>query len=159
MRVHGNYTLPMKALGVLFATLVVQASDATAQTTVVPLPIHQVWAAVRTVYAQFAIPVNLLRTANYQIGNRGYRPRRVGGERPSYYVDCGSGPGAASYADAYSVTMTVLTTLQQVGYDLTAITTVVTATAKPRDANVDPVPCTSRGTLEQQIAGLLATAP
>src|SRR5688572_901224 len=139
----------MKAVGLLVLTLAGCGSGATspggagrptpladpaleagAQTTIIPLPIDRIWGFARTVYAQFPIPVNVFSTANYQIGNRGYRPRRIGGQRPLSYLDCGSIPGVI--AGDYDVRMTVLTTLREAGTSSTAVTTVVTATASAR---------------------------
>lgn len=73
-------------------------------------------------------------------------------QRLSHYLDCGRGI-AGENADSRRVRLTVVTTLERIDAERTAVLTRVDATAHSMDgASAAPMPCSSRGPLETLIA-------
>lgn len=80
--------------------------------------------------------------------------RRLGRERVSRYVSCGTGMTGAPNADEYEVRLTVHARVTPAAGDTarSALATLVTATARPATSSNDPVNCSTTGALEVQLA-------
>ena len=80
--------------------------------------------------------------------------RRLGKERLSRYVACGTGMTGAPNADEYEVRLTVNARVAPVEGDTarSALATLVTAVARPATSSTDPITCSSTGVLETQLA-------
>ncbi len=116
-----------------------------------------VWRVVGGVYAQLDIPVEHTNPPVMEIGNRGYRARRVNGDRMNTFVDCGSdlsGP----LANRYDITLSVVTRVTAKGEENSEILTTVDAYGRPTAVSGNPIHCQSRGILEQRVAQAIATA-
>lgn len=118
-------------------------------------PVRTVWAALPQVYQQLEVPLSIADTVTMQMGNGGFKPRRLGGTRLSRYLDCGRGITATPNADAYEVTLTLLTKVVEADGGKSTLQVQVTAFAKPRDVSGNPMRCASRGTLETRIAEMV----
>ncbi|HMG17229.1 MAG TPA: hypothetical protein VK573_00785 [Gemmatimonadales bacterium] len=127
----------------------------------VAAPFDSVWGVLPAVYAAVGISDAAADPEQRVFGNAELKTRRLGGERLSQYIDCGSGVTAVPKADEYEVTLSVLTWLsgaQQSGGGAghgTVISTLVTATARPRALSGNPIYCQSTGTLEQRVAEMV----
>lgn len=121
----------------------------------VPAPMDSVWRALPRVYEILGIAQTVIDPGQQAVGNLEFRPRRIEGQRPSWYIDCGAGATAVPKADEYEVTMSALTRLTPGEGGGTVIATTVEATAKPRAVSGNPVYCQSRGTLEARVAQLV----
>ncbi len=116
-----------------------------------------VWRVVGGVYAQLEIPIEHTNPPVMEIGNQGYRARRIGGDRMNTFVDCGSdlsGP----LANRYDITLSVITRITSKGEESSEILTIVDAFGRPSAVSGNPIHCQSRGTLEQRVAQAIATA-
>lgn len=49
------------------------------------------WSRLPAIFEELGIEVTYSNPSTYTMGNRGTRVRRIGGERPSRYLDCGTG--------------------------------------------------------------------
>jgi len=114
-----------------------------------------VWAILPGVYEQLQIPVSLTDPGRKELGNRGYRARRIEGARMSKYFRCGTGMLGA-LADEYNITLSVVTRLTDAPEGGTTILTVVDAVGRPRATSGNPLRCESTGVLELRVAQLVA---
>lgn len=122
-------------------------------------PVDQVWAVLPQIYEELGVPLAMHDAVRKRIGNSSFRARRIGGKRLSQYLRCGgSGPTATPNADRYQVTMSLTTRLSDASEGGTAISTVVGATARPRDVGGSVVNCASTGRLEEQISEMVKEA-
>jgi len=124
------------------------------QTSVLGAPISAAWQVLAEVYDELGIPVTESDPVAHQLGNAGYRARRIEGRRLSRYLECGFRIGIPN-ADVFDVTLRVVTRLTPVA-DSTRVFTTVDATGKPRGEAGSRVHCGSRGSLELRIVELLA---
>ena len=115
------------------------------------LPPEQAWAVLPAVYEELEVPLAVYDTVDMRIGNTGFRPRRIGGQRLSRYLNCGRGVTATANADRYEVTVSLTTRLTEADAGGTLLWTEIHASAKPRDVSGHPVRCASKGTLETRI--------
>ena len=92
----------------------------------------------------------------HHFGNEGMKIRqRLGSVQLSKYIDCGQAQIGPS-ADSYDVFLTVMTTLQPVNAGETEVATMVEAAARPISFGQEYSRCTSKGTIENAIAAMLA---
>ena len=124
----------------------------------VPAPLESVWRILPAVYADLGIADAGADTAQQVYGNPDFTPRRIGGERLSRYIDCGTGITAMPKADEYEVTMSVLTRVAAAAPGETALTTVVMARARARGHSANAVYCQSTGALETQVMARVIAA-
>jgi hypothetical protein len=122
---------------------------------VVDAPVTRVWTILPTVFDELEIEPTVRDPQEKLLGSMQFRPRRIGGNRLSQYLDCGRSVGVASNADAYRVTMSLVTRVKEADGDRTEIETELYAVAEPRGVRGDAVNCTSKGTLERQIVELV----
>lgn len=113
-----------------------------------------VWARLPGVFDEIGVEVAYSDPGAYVMGNRGFRVRRIDGERPAEWIDCGMGPTARPYANEYEVTMGLMVHLQAVEQGTQAEVR-MDASAKPRDVSGASLPCRSNNTLERRILTLL----
>jgi hypothetical protein len=121
----------------------------------VPAPVDSVWPALPRVYEMLGIAEAGADPARKVFGALEFRPRRIEDKRLSTYIDCGMGVTAVPKADAYQVTMSVLTQLTPADGGGTVVATLVEATGKPRGVSGNPVYCQSNGVLETRVAELV----
>lgn len=114
-----------------------------------------VWKVLPSVFEQLQIPITLSDPGRKELGNRGYRARRIEGARMSKFFRCGTGMLGA-LADDYNITLSVVTRLTDAPGGGTQILTVVDAIGRPRATSGNPLRCESSGVLELRVAQLIA---
>jgi hypothetical protein len=107
------------------------------------------------VFVDLGIPLAVVDVENQRLGNGGFQPWRLGGERLSQFLDCGYGGGVAAYADAYRVTMSLFSRVSEHENQSTLVETEIYAAAEPIATSGGPVNCTSKGTLERRIVAMV----
>ena len=121
-----------------------------------PATTQQVWAALMRVHAQLGVPLvsadEKSLIAKYQFESK---TGSMLGKPTANYVDCGTG-SAGPRVNTYRVTIKITEAVEREYEDRTRLLTVIDATARSPGMNADPVPCTSHGMLERQIAALVA---
>jgi hypothetical protein len=120
---------------------------ATAQLAVAPAT---VWFAVKKVYTDLDIPVDVENPSARQIGNANFaKMRQLAGRPMTEFVDCGSGmtgPKAATY----KIYMSLLTMVIPDGKGGTSVQTTFVPTGQDMTGNSsDRLPCATTGRLEQ----------
>lgn len=80
--------------------------------------------------------------------------RTVAGKRADLYIDCGYG-SAGPRVDSYRLTIKLTHSLENRTADATKVHTGLQAWARNPGFSSDPVPCNSRGTLENEISGMV----
>lgn len=113
-------------------------------------PADQVWLATQVAYASLGIDAGIMEPQGWVYGTRRLVASRVGGERASRLVNCGTGAFGAPAADSYAVSFTVASSVEPRATG-TQVVTWMAATARPRGTAGDAVQCTSRGRLEAMI--------
>jgi hypothetical protein len=116
-------------------------------------PRRDVFLAVAAVYQALKVPVELVDTTNYRIGNPGFRRTGTfGGKRLSTWLSCGDGITGPN-ADSYRVTLSLHTLVQPGPEGRSLLRTAVLAGALNvgEGAGRQPLPCTSTGGLERRI--------
>lgn len=114
-----------------------------------------VWEILPSVFEQLQIPITLSDPGKKELGNQGYRARRIEGSRMSKYFRCGTGMLGA-LADEYNITLSIVTRLTDAPGGGTRILTVVDAIGRPRATSGNPLRCESSGVLELRVAQLIA---
>jgi hypothetical protein len=109
------------------------------------------FSVVQKAYAEVGVTPGTLDSAAGLVGTREQRVRRIAGERPSTFLDCGSGI-AGPNADHYDVYLTALTQLHPLSAGRTELRTRVEAIARDASQGSSVVRCTTRGVLERRIA-------
>jgi hypothetical protein len=127
--------------------------------SVVLVPVEQAWSALPGVYQGLGLPGSgIVDEAQRRFGaGPATLSRRLNDERLSRFLDCGYTVSIPN-ADAYAVTLTMVTQLNAEGPSATRVQTVLEATARPRDTAGNQVTCTSNGHLERLISSRLQPA-
>jgi hypothetical protein len=117
---------------------------------------EEVWNALAAVHEQIGIPVEAgdLKAGTMTFAVRD-RARTIAGRPASALLDCGS-THAGQRADAYRLTVRVDHTMEETGAGRITLSTSVDASARNPAVSSTAVACRSRGTLEKQIAELVA---
>jgi hypothetical protein len=137
-----------------------QAVDITRETDVTTTNFEasreRVWNALLAAHEAIGIPFSsgdaVSGQAVFELANQ---IRMVAGKPASRYLDCGMG-SAGARADSYRLTVRVTHSLQTTTAG-TALGTSMQAWARNPALSSDPVPCSSRGVLETEISGMVAT--
>ena len=129
--------------------------EETVVSSAIDAPVESVWRVLPSVYESLDVPLSVLDTVAMEVGNRGFKPRRIGGSRLSKYIDCGRGITATQNADAYEVTMSLLSRVKRADGGGTLLSIEIAGNAKPRAVSGNPVRCVSKGTLEVFMADLV----
>lgn len=142
-------------------TTVVQTGEGQYELTMTPethtsshwvrAPREKVWTALPEVYADLGISPETIVSERWLVGNRDVRVRRIGGERPARFLDCGTNPIGAPNANTATIHLDVTTRLQAIG-DGTEVATTLVGRARPRTGGSSEVQCTTTGRLEALIA-------
>jgi hypothetical protein len=114
-------------------------------------PREDVWAALPEVYADLGISPETIVSERWLVGNRDVRVRRIAGERPARFLDCGTNPIGAPNANTATIHLEITTRLQGIG-DGTEVATTLVGRARPRTGGSSEVQCTTTGQLEALIA-------
>lgn len=134
----------------------IRGASSTASVSKIAAPIDVAWRALPSVYDSLKIPPTTLDSKAHHFGNEGMKIRqRLGSVQLSKYIDCGQAQIGPS-ADSYDVFLTVMTTLQPVNAGETEVATMVEAAARPISFGQEYSRCTSKGTIENAIAAMLA---
>jgi len=120
-------------------------------------PVDSVWSVLQDVYEELGIETNIVDERGYQVGNSRFVTRRIGGDRLSRYLSCGSSVGYSNIADSYRVTLSVISRVRLGADRQTMLQTEVTGSAMPRQVSGNSVICTTTGRLEQRIAELTSS--
>ncbi len=132
------------------------ANDVETIETTLPVELDLVWRVLPGVYQELGIPVATSNPQKRQLGNLQFEVQRVNGKRMNHFIDCGTSR-TGPMANAYQVTLTVMTTLEAVEETGgTKMSSIVDGTAANRSTAGYPVPCTSRETLEELISDKVA---
>jgi len=120
-------------------------------------PRRDVLRAVAAVYQSLKVPMELVDTVQFRIGNPGFR--RTGtfaGKRLSTWLQCGDGITGPN-ADSYRVTLSLHTLVQPGPEGGSLVRTAVLAGAVNvgEGAGRQPLPCSSTGALERRIRELV----
>ena len=121
--------------------------------TTVPAGLTAVWGILPAVFEQLEIDITHVDASAGEMGNPGYRARRVGGERMSRWLDCGRSL-VRSNADEYEVRLAVVVQLLAAEHGTTVRTT-VDAYARDRSVSGGSVHCLSWGSLERRVGELV----
>lgn len=117
---------------------------------------EQVWKALHDVHESLGIPFSggdlASGSATFQLANQ---IRTVAGKPANRYLDCGQGPAGAR-VDSYRLNVKLVHRIESSGPGVTALRTVMEASARNPGISSDPVPCNSRGVLETEIGGMVA---
>ena len=129
-------------------------TEASVAERTIDIPSAAVWAVLPSVYEELGVPESLIDPIRKELGNRGYRARRIEGKRMSQYFRCGNSMTGA-LADEYNLVASVVTRITDEPNGKTKITTTVDAIGRPRATSGNPVRCESSGTLESRVVGLI----
>ena len=117
----------------------------------------QVWNALLEAHTALGVPFASGSanegTATFRDSNR---IRTVAGKAASRYVDCGVG-AAGPRADSYRLDVRVTHHFENANPNVTVLKTTLEAWARNPGISSDPVPCSSTGLLEREIAGMVQT--
>lgn len=117
-----------------------------------PVRADSVWLALGNAYDAVGLEPNTILAAQRTLGVASVRKRaRLGRERLSRYLTCGSDVTGVPNADSYNVTLNVSSQVVVEG-EGSVLTTLVTADARPMTTSGDPVSCGTTGALEARIA-------
>lgn len=108
-----------------------------------------VWLAVRTVYAEFEIPLTVENPGSHQIGNQNfYKTRQMAGHAMQEFVDCGNGMTGPK-ASTYRIYISLLTDVIPDGQGGTRVQTTFVPMGQDMMGNsTDRIACGSTGRLE-----------
>lgn len=124
---------------------------------VVAASARNAWGVLGGVYEQMGIPVTQANPRAMQLGNPGYRARRVEGDRMNTFIDCGS-DFSGPLANQYDITLSITTKLTPKDDESTEVLTVMDAYGRPQAVSGNPIHCQSRGVLEMRVAQAVAEA-
>lgn len=142
--------------GVGTSAAIMMNASATASVTKVAFPLDLVWRALPSAYDSLKIPLTVIDPKDHHLGNEGLKIRqRLGAVALSKYIDCGQAQIGPS-ADSYDVYLSVTTTVTASSGAETQIATIVDAAAKPLTYAQDYSRCSSKGTIENAIAAIVA---
>jgi hypothetical protein len=142
------------ATGATGSTMSMMQGDDPSQRTVAA-PAARVWDALPAVYQALGLPITDRNLQGQSIGTTSFKVRRRLGDAPlSRYLDCGDTQGSPS-ANSYEVVLSVNTRLVPAAGDSTAVSTTVTAQARPVFVSGEYVNCGSTRALEQRFFDLL----
>ena len=127
----------------------------TVQNFEVAAPPATTLAVLTQTYNDLHIPIATLSTESNQVGNKQFRVmgHSLAGHRLSLLLDCGVDPTVGvQRADAYDVTMTILSAATSSGSG-TTVTTDVEGSARPIGVSGESLHCATTGRLEDEIRG------
>ncbi len=128
------------------------------KTSSVDVPIAQAWRVLPQIYDSLGIALTDIDPADHTLGNTGMKAyKHLGGVPLSTYLECGSTQAFPS-ADTYQVQLSVRTSAESSG-EITMLSTLVEAVARPLAFGGEYVRCSSRGVLEAKIAAMIGPAP
>jgi hypothetical protein len=132
-----------------------QYTEANRTMTTLPVTPHDAWTVLPGVYEQLGIPVAEVVPGFMELGNSGYRTRRVEDKRMGRYIDCGI-THAGTLANLYDITLSVVTGVTKAEGGGAVVITTLDAWGKQTATRGNPIHCPSKGTLEERIAELVA---
>ena len=139
------------------STIVVAQSESPSNRTIAA-PAATIWNALPGVYETLGLPITDRNAEARTMGTSSFKIRRRLGNVPlSRYLDCGSTQGSAS-ADSYEVLLTVTTQLMPAASDTTAVSTTVSAMARPVFVSGEYINCGTTRALEKRFFDLLNVA-
>lgn len=120
-------------------------------------PQSKVWAALPAAYAAVGIPAGVVAQGS-AFGNPDLRVAngRLAGARGAEFLDCGRSPIGVPVANAYTLHVNLVTSLESPRSGETRIVTRMHATAQPRTGG-GSAECSSLGTLEKRIQDAVLT--
>jgi hypothetical protein len=137
------------------STITIAQAESPSQRTIAA-PAAQIWNALPKVYETLGLPITDRNNETRSLGTTSFKVRRRLGNTPlSRYLDCGSTQGSPS-ADTYDVLLSVTTQLLPTSTDTTAVSTTVSAMARPVFVSGEYVNCGSTRALEKRFFDLLS---
>jgi hypothetical protein len=128
------------------------AEDRSVVTTIKTTP-EIAWAKLPAVFGELQLPVAGYVDASRLISAKNVRVRgHLGKLRMSQIITCGSDMTGDDKANSYEVSLDVTSAVKPAEGGQAAITTMVTANARPMAVSGDPVRCVTTGALEKRIA-------
>jgi len=132
--------------------------DAGAASVTLPATADQVFDAITTVFAYLKVPVTYSEKTLGEQGNRKFvMSRRFDNQSVSEYLNCGDDPMGGPNANAYPVTVSLVTRSRASGGTNTVLETILTGITYKPGANSGAIYCASTGTLEGRIAEMVAS--
>ncbi|MGH7721199.1 MAG: hypothetical protein ACREON_20460 [Gemmatimonadaceae bacterium] len=126
--------------------------DTRVRTTVLPASRDSVWPLLLTAYREMGIEVKTLNPAVGELGNTAFTAHRsLAGKPLSNFRNCGSDAISGPMANTHRIHLSILTTLAPDTAG-TAMSTRLRATAQKLGVSSDPLPCSTTGRLEDQLA-------
>jgi hypothetical protein len=139
------------------STITMAQTESPSQRTVAA-PAARIWNALPGVYETLGLPITDRNNEARTLGTTSYKIRRKLGNTPlSRYLDCGSTQGSSS-ADSYEVLLSVTTQLLPTSADTTAVSTTVSAMARPVFVSGEYINCGSTRALEKRFFDVLDVA-
>ena len=133
-------------------------NDVAATRVILPATADQVFAAVTSSYAFLKIPVTYINRALGEQGNKKYTmSRRFEGQQVSHYLNCGDDPFGGPNANAYPVTVSIVTRARPQGGTSTALETTLSGVTYKGGGNTGPIYCASTGALESHLNALVGS--
>lgn len=127
--------------------------DATGVAGLIDRDAESVRAVLPVAYEALGIEAGALDPTGAEWGNPSFRGARIGGERVSRYVRCGSEASAVAGAGNYRTRLSITSRVEPQPDGRTLLTTAVSGTATPVEGtSTAPSRCVSTGELEQLIA-------
>jgi hypothetical protein len=143
------------ATGSTGSTMSLTSGDDPSQRTIAA-PVSRIWDALPAVYETLGLPITDRNVQAHSMGTTSFMVRRRLGDAPlSRYLDCGDTQGSPS-ANSYEVVLSVATSLTPATNDSTAVSTNVTAMARPVFVSGEYVNCGSTRALEKRFFDLLS---
>src|SRR5690606_32833443 len=119
--------------------------------TTIDVPRETLWAILPGVYQEIGLPAPAADRSIWTVAVQNHLAmRRVGRERMSTFIDCGSGITGA-FADTHRIRLSIRTWLEPDGTG-TRVTSRLNATATSTEGRAGTIACESRGVLEARIA-------
>lgn len=119
----------------------------------------EVWSLLPAVYADLQIEPDVVETAGRRFGSANVTGLRVAGEPMHELMRCGAQATGLQTTTRMRVKMTVISTVEPLGANRSAVTTRITGTGSRIDGtSTGSIACVSTGRLEERIAGLIRLA-
>ena len=122
------------------------------------LTVDQAWGALPLAYEALGLSLTTLDSEQRRVGAGGQRVQgRLKGAWMSRYVDCGTAANGLPHADAYAVTLDVLSQVEgRADVAAASVSTTVKAVGRPASVSSSNfVNCTTTGALERRVAELV----
>lgn len=132
------------------------AQESQSVTVSLNAPPAKVWSALPVVYGMLAISAEMNDAPTMTIGTKSFTQGRLDGKRSTDWMRCGTSGSGPSSGGMFRTRLTIVSTVKPAPGDKSYLVTEVTGIATPVEGtSTGPVPCASKGDLEQRIRELV----